>query len=123
LKADDFKGAIECLQKASYRFVHFGFTLEICLDSTCADVLENLLSLGTGSLFAAGGTLLAGGFTSAAVGAAVASVGGYVALFITLSAAYWALMIHLNKTPRGVCLYIPMPWTFGIIGPGWAVGR
>jgi len=123
LKPEDFTASINCLQKANYRFVHFGFTLEICLDRACADTLESLLSFGVGSLFAAGGALLAGGFTSAAVGAAVAAVGGWVAFFIMISAAYWALMIYLNKTPRGVCLYIPMPWTFGVIGPGWAVGR
>jgi hypothetical protein len=123
LKPEDFKASIECLQRANYRFVHFGFTLEICLDSACADVLEDLLSFGVGALFGAGGAVLTAGFSSAAVGAAVASVGGWVAFFIMISAAYWALMIHLNKTPRGVCLYIPMPWTFGIIGPGWAVGR
>ena len=123
LKPEDFTASINCLQKANYRFVHFGFTLEICLDRACADTLESLLSFGVGSLFGAGGALLAGGFSSAAVGSAVAAVGGWVAFFIMISAAYWALMIYLNKTPRGVCLYIPMPWTFGVIGPGWAVGR
>lgn len=123
LKPEDFKGPAECLAKARYRFVHLGFTLEICLDRSCADVLENLFSFGTASLLTAGAGLLTAGFTAAAVGSAVASVGGWVAFFIMISAAYWALMIYLNKTPRGVCLYIPMPWTFGVIGPGWAVGN
>lgn len=49
-------------------------------------------------------------------------VGGWIALGIIVSAAYWAVMIHFNKTPKGVCLEIPMPWTFGLLGPGWATG-
>jgi hypothetical protein len=32
-------------------------------------------------------------------------------------------MIWANMTAAGVCLHIPMPWSFGVIGPGWATGR
>jgi hypothetical protein len=124
LKPEDFTGSIDCLAHASYRLVGFGFVVEICMSRACADALENLLSLGSGTLLAAGvGLLTKGAFTAAAVGSAVSAVGGWIAFFILVSAAYWGIMIHLNKTSNGVCLYIPMPWTFGVIGPGWAIGR
>jgi hypothetical protein len=73
------------------------------MDRACADAWENLFSLGVGSLLAAGVSLLLKGvFTAATVGAAVASVGGWIAFFILVSAAYWALSIHLFLSPKTV---------------------
>jgi hypothetical protein len=48
---------------------------------------------------------------------------GWVMAVIRTVRFYWAIMIAANKGSGGVCLKIPGPWTFGIIGPGWGVGR
>jgi hypothetical protein len=124
LTAADFQPIVSCLPNAKARLVG-GFVLEICLDRACADALETILSLGTGTVLGLGLAALSKGFitaVTAAAGALGAGIGGWIALGIIVSAAYWALMIHFNKTPKGVCLEIPMPWTFGLIGPGWATG-
>jgi hypothetical protein len=86
--------------------------------------VESLLSFGISDLMSKGLPALKNLFTNglSALEGAVSSVGGWVALAIMVSAAYWATMIHFNKTANGVCLHIPLPWTFGLIGPGWAVG-
>lgn len=117
LAPQDFTGAADCLQKAKWSFTSWGFVLTCCMDRACADTLESLLGLGIGTLL--GGALAL--FTKG-IAAAVSAVGGWVALGIILSCFYWAAMIHFNKTPRGVCLNIPMPWSFGVVGPGWATG-
>jgi hypothetical protein len=98
--------------------------LEICINRACADQLESLLSFGVSDLLTKGLPALQKIFTNgaSAIVAGVQSLGGWVALCIAVSCAYWAALIHLNKTPKGICLYIPLPWTFGLIGPGWAIG-
>jgi hypothetical protein len=116
LSVDDFKGIVDCLQAAKYSWSG-PFIVNICMSKACADTFVGLLGLGTGTLLTAGVALILKG-----VGAALSAAGGWVALGILLSAAAWALMIYLNATPRGVCIHIPMPWTFGLIGPGWASG-
>ena len=55
--------------------------------------------------------------------AVAGAIGGWVGLAIALSAAYWYVWILATKTPAGICLHIPMPWSFGVIGPGWATSR
>jgi hypothetical protein len=117
LKVEDFTDIVDCLKNAQYSWSWGWFVLSICIPKSCADRFVDLLSLGSGTLLGAGVALVTKGLT-----AAVASAGGYVALAIMLSALYWAAMIHFNETAKGVCLHIPMPWSFGVIGPGWAEG-
>ena len=117
LSPSDLTSGIDCLIKGKWSFTGWGFVLTCCIDRACADTIEAMLGLGTGTLLAGALALLTKGLV-----AAVSAVGGWVALAILLSALYWAAMIHFNKTPRGVCINIPMPWSFGVIGPGWAQG-
>jgi hypothetical protein len=101
---DDFKAISNRLRAAHYQLLGLGFVLEICRDRTCADALESVLSLGTSKLIdgttVAVNTLLRS--ITEGVKAAASAVGGWVAFCVVLRAAYWALMVHCNKTPLGV---------------------
>jgi hypothetical protein len=121
LSPDDFADVPGCLQSGIVGWDN-PFLLRLCFDRACGQRLQSLLGAVIGQVVsdpkAALGALLTAGIT-----AAVGALGGWVSLFIALSAAYWAVMIWAMMTPNGVCLHIPMPWTFGVIGPGWATGR
>jgi hypothetical protein len=114
---DEIETGISCFVNAdwSVSWAH----LNVCMDRRCADVLEGILFGSTAGSLAAGVTSLIAGQTVRAI---VSSWGGWFAAAIIVSAAYWGLMIKFNKTPRGVCLVIPLPVWFGITGPGWARG-
>ena len=117
LSIDDFKDIPNCLKNAQVGWDN-PFVLRLCFDKTCAAALSGLLALGLPALLKGAVALVTTGLT-----AAVGAVGGWVALAIILSCAYWALWITLAGNANGVCLHIPMPWTFGVVGPGWATGR
>ena len=120
------------LQKLITCFTNSKWSMEWCgvvcyLDSACAQTIQTILWGGTAATLAAGvaagiASFVASHAIGTAVSAALAVYGGWVGMAVLLSAFYWALMILLNMTPRGVCLHIPGPWTFGLLGPGWAVG-
>jgi len=113
-----FQGYIDaatCLANANWTMHWYG--PEICLDAKCADAIQDVLVGSNWESF-----LLAFWQLSSKVFEAVIS-GGWVGAVIEACEIYWGIMIAANKTPNGVCLFIPGPWTLGLMGPGWAVGR
>jgi hypothetical protein len=113
---DGYLQAAACIANANWT-IH-GFGIEVCMDLACADKVQAALYGPDPTSF---WTLLAQLLLKVVILAVTAS--GYVSTAITTGETYWGLMISGNKTARGVCLFIPGPWTFGLIGPGWATGR
>lgn len=113
---------VDDLQSAAVCFSHLNagwdnpFVLRVCFDADCAKAVAGIFSLGVPVLLKAAVTFVTSGFV-AALGAAY----GWVGLAIIVSAAYWALWIAASSHgfKNGVCMHIPMPWSFGLIGPGW----
>jgi hypothetical protein len=120
---NDIQSIVNCFTGARWSMEWCGVV--VCFQPDCAKTVQGILNKATGTLLAGGiaglMAFIAKGL-AAGISAALAAWGGWVMAGILVSAAYWALMISLNMTPRGVCLHIPGPWTFGLLGPGWAVG-
>lgn len=116
---------INCFTNASWSLTWYGVV--VCFGTECAQTLRGLLNTAGAALIpglvAGIGAYVAGAGVATAVAVALAAWGGWVAAAIFVSAFYWGLMVALNMTTRGVCCHIPGPWTLGLLGPGWAVGR
>jgi hypothetical protein len=113
---DAYIAAATCLIGANWTMHWYG--PEICMDQKCADAVEAALVGSNWESFVIAFVQL-----SMKVFELVISGSGWVGACIAAGEYYWGAMIAGNKSPRGVCLFIPGPWTFGLLGPGWAVGR
>ena len=111
------KAFVKCFADAQWSMKWFGPV--ICLDRACADLVQGLLVGSDWESFVLYVFNLSGNFEDVIVGTWFA----WVMAAIKTARFYWASMIAVNKGSGGVCLKIPGPWTFGAIGPGWAVGK
>jgi hypothetical protein len=115
LTVDDLKGAEVCFSSLNAGWDN-PFVLRVCFDAACAKAVAGIFSLGLPVLLKAAVTFVTAGLT-AALGAAF----GWVGLAIIVSALYWAgwIAVMSRGFTKGVCMHIPMPWSFGVVGPGW----
>jgi hypothetical protein len=115
LTVDDLKSAEACFSTLNAGWDN-PFVLRVCFDAACAKAVAGIFSLGLPVLLNAAVTFVTAGLT-AALGAAF----GWVGLAIIVSALYWAgwIAVMSRGFTKGVCMHIPMPWSFGVVGPGW----
>jgi hypothetical protein len=124
--ADLIAQAAGCLLNSQWTIVDYG-TVRICMNRACADLVEQVLTLGGGAKL--GAAVLAGikagaqAGIQAGLGAAIGSAGGWAGLVIAAIAWYWATWISHKKGPNGVCIihFAPWHWKHLLTGiPGYA---
>jgi hypothetical protein len=108
----------KCFADAQWSMAWYGPV--VCIDRACADLIQDdLVGSDWESFVLAVFNLSNSVFENVLAGTWF----GWVMAVIRTVRFYWAIMIAGNKGSGGVCLHIPGPWTFGVIGPGWGVGR
>jgi len=111
-QVEEFVGG--CLRRFEPTTVSFSVGPGVCMDETCARLLDAILTAGgAAELGRAGAAAIAAGSINAAITAAVAAVGGWVVFIVTICVVVFSRWFNSVITSNGACIHFPWWAGFG----------